>query len=104
VAARRRSRPPGSGAAATVGTSLKLGRVPPAQWDVSTAYQWFSGAAAAPAWSSSEGAAKPIFADPAGVHRPRMQWVPGLGRYLPTASHSESHEPGKGGVFESEGS
>ena len=84
-----------------VGTSLKLGRVPPAQWNVPTAYQWFSGTADAPAWSGRQGAAKPIFVDPAGVHRPRVQWVPGLRRFLLTASHSENDEPGKVGVFES---
>jgi hypothetical protein len=85
-----------------VGTSLRLGRVPPAQWNVSTAYQWFSGTADAPAWTSSRSRAKAIFADPGGMHRPRLQWVPGLRRFLLTASHSEDHEPGQVGVFESE--
>jgi hypothetical protein len=83
-----------------VGTSLRLGRVAPAQWNVPTAYQWFSGTATAPAWGSRS-AARSIFTDPGGVHRPRLQWVPGLQRFLLTASHSESDEPGKVGVFES---
>jgi Domain of unknown function (DUF4185) len=79
-------------------TAVKLGRVPPDKWNVGTAYQWFSGTAAAPAWSSSKGAAKPIFADPAGVRQPTLQWVPGLRRYLLTAAHTG---PGRVGVFES---
>jgi hypothetical protein len=80
-------------------TAVKLGRVRPEQWNVGTAYQWFSGTAATPAWSGNRGAAKPIFADPAGVAQPTLQWVPGLRRYLLAAAHTG---PGQVGVFESE--
>jgi hypothetical protein len=78
--------------------ALHLGRVRPSEWNVGTAYRWFSGTAAAPAWSSSKGAAKPVFADPAGVDRPNMEYVPGLRRYLLTVAHTG---PGQLGVFES---
>jgi hypothetical protein len=81
------------------GGALHLGRVQPSAWNVGTAYQWFSGTAAAPAWSGSKGAAKPIFADPAGADRPNIEYVPGLRRHLLTAARSG---PGKVGVFESE--
>jgi hypothetical protein len=80
------------------GNSVRLGRVQPGSWNVSTAYQWFSGTATAPAWTSSKGSAKPIFTDPAGLRKPTMSWVPGLGRYLLIAAHET---PGKVGIFES---
>ena len=78
-------------------TAVKLTRFPADKWNVSSAYQYFSGTSAAPAWSSSRGAAKAIFTDPAGVRQPTLQYVPGLGRYLLTAAHTG---PGKVGVFE----
>jgi hypothetical protein len=80
------------------GGSIRLGRVAPAQWNVPTAYQWFSGTATAPAWTSSRSSARAIFSDPAGVARPNMAYAPSLGRYLLTAAHTG---PSQIGVFES---
>ena len=78
-------------------TSVKLTRFPPDKWNVSSAYQYFSGTATAPAWSTSKGASKSIFTDPAGVRQPTIQYVPGLRRYLLAVAHTG---PGKVGVFE----
>jgi hypothetical protein len=80
-------------------TAVKLIRFPADRWADSAAYQYFSGTATAPAWSSKRGASKPVFTDPAGVRQPTLQYVPGLDRYLLTAAHTG---PGKIGVFESE--
>src|SRR5215217_2897571 len=57
----------------TDGTTVQLTRFPPAKWNVSSAYQYFSGTAAAPAWSSRLGARRPIFHDPAGARQPTLQ-------------------------------
>jgi hypothetical protein len=81
----------------TNGTTVQLTRFPPAKWNVSSAYQYFSGTAAAPAWSSRLGARRPIFHDPAGARQPTLQYVPGLQRYLLAAAHSG---PGQVGVFD----
>jgi hypothetical protein len=81
----------------TNGTTVQLTRFPPAKWNVSSAYQYFSGTAAAPAWSSRLGARRPIFHDPAGARQPTLQYVPGLQRYLLTAAHTR---PGQVGVFD----
>jgi hypothetical protein len=81
----------------TNGTTVQLTRFPPDKWNVSSAYQYFSGTAAAPAWSSRLGARKPIFRDSAGVMGPTLQYVPGLKRYLLTAAHPR---PGQVGVFD----
>ena len=81
----------------TNGTTVQLTRFPADKWNVSSAYQYFSGTAAAPAWSSRLGARRPIFQDPAGVTGPTLQYVPGLKRYLLTAAHTR---PGQVGVFD----
>src|SRR5689334_25325427 len=66
-----------------------------------SAYQYFAGTPAAPAWSASPGAAKPVFADPNGVDGSELAYDAGLGRYLLTVAHgTDGRDGGELGVFE----
>jgi Domain of unknown function (DUF4185) len=85
-------------------TSIVLLRVRPERVQTSSAYQYFSGTATAPAWSPNRSAARAIFTDPAGIQRPSITYVPGLGRYLLAVAHSLIINPSsdKMGLFEAE--
>ena len=64
------------------GDHLYLARVPRDKVIERSAWEFFSGDAAAPAWSKEESAAKPIFRDPRHVGHSDMTYSPGLKRYL----------------------
>ena len=69
-------------------TGIFLVRAPAASVQTNSAYEYFSGTATAPAWSSKRADAKTIFTDPAGIQRPSITYVPGLDRYLLAVAHS----------------
>jgi hypothetical protein len=79
-------------------TTIYLLRVLPANLQRGlSSYSYFSGTAAAPAWSANVVNARPIFSDPNGVRRPELTHVAGLDRYLLTVAH---YGPGQLGIFE----
>ena len=77
-------------------------RATPANAQIPSAYEYFSGTANAPTWSKDANQSKPIFTDPAGTWHPSIDWNPGLGRYLLNVAHSKVAVPSsnKLGVFE----
>lgn len=83
-------------------TGIFLLRAPADSVQVNSAYEYFSGTASAPSWSSRRSDARSIFSDPAGIVRPSITYVPGLGRYLLVAAHSldEQVSNHKMGIFE----
>jgi hypothetical protein len=86
----------------STGTAARLIRAPADRVGDDAAHEYFSGSAAAPAWSADAADARPVFADPAGVWRPAVTHVPGLGRYLLTVAHATTALPSANrlGVFE----
>ncbi|MGL4514350.1 MAG: DUF4185 domain-containing protein [Lacipirellulaceae bacterium] len=64
------------------GDHLFLARVPKDKVLDRSAWEFFSGASSAPAWSSAEGAAKPVFRDPRHVGHSDMTYNRGLNRYI----------------------
>ena len=74
-----------------LGTSVHLRRTTPANVQSEASYEFFSGTASSPTWSTSSSASKPILTDAAGVQFPTLQWNPGTRRYLLAAAHSPSY-------------
>jgi hypothetical protein len=64
------------------GDRLFLARVPRERVLERAAWEFFSGTAEAPAWTSDETAGRPVFHDPGHVGHSDMTWNPGLGRFL----------------------
>ena len=85
-------------------TAINLVRVPAGSVQVDSAYEYFSGTATAPAWSPNRSAARAIFTNDAGIQRPSITYVPGLGHYLLAVAHSLVVNPSsdKMGLFEAE--
>ena len=82
-------------------TLLYMVRVPRGSLQTKAAYEYLTGSAAAPAWTTRPAAASPIFVDPNGVDAPELVYDRGLGRYLLTASHGREGANGSyAGVFE----
>jgi hypothetical protein len=83
-------------------TAIHLLRVPAGNAQSPSAYEYFNGTAAAPAWTKVRSRARPIFSDPAGTWRPSINYNPGLKRYLLVTAHSKDSRrtSDKMGVFE----
>jgi len=64
------------------GDHLRLARVPRDRVLDRAAWEFFAGAADAPAWTKDEAAAKPVFRDPGHVGHSDMTYVPALKRFL----------------------
>lgn len=63
---------------------INLLRVPRAKLESKADYEFFSGTAAAPAWTTSPAGRKPIWADAQGTHRMAVSYNAPLKRYLLT--------------------
>ena len=70
-------------------TAVHLLRSPSGGVQSAAAFEYFSGTAAAPAWSASRSRSRAVFTNPAGVIRPTITYVPGLGRFLLSAAHAK---------------
>jgi len=85
-------RPPGGGI-------IDLARVPTADIDDLSRYEWFSGSADRPAWSGNHTHRTPVFRDPAGVGwTVSVAWVARLERYVLATEHTRSFE-GRLGLY-----
>lgn len=77
--------------------SFYLMRAPKEQLGSKAAYQYFSGSASAPAWSTNRSAAVPVFSDSNGVSGAAIVYDTGLRRYILTVGHGKA---GDLGIFE----
>jgi len=76
-------------------------RAPKARLQDRSAYEYFAGTAAAPAWDAAPAAARPVFADPGSVNGQDVVYDAGLDRYLVTVGHGADGSDGGGlGMFE----
>jgi len=88
----------------TYANQFVLLRVPKDKIATQSAWQYFSGTATSPAWSSSYTSRKPIFTQSGKCYRSDMSWDAGLGRFIwwqnKCAQGEDCRSLGKFGVFD----
>lgn len=79
---------------------IHLLRVDKSQIETKSAYEFFSGTAASPTWSSSLASSRPVFEDPAGVGwNLSVSYNAGVQRYLLCTEHTATFQ-GRLGMFD----